>query len=57
MVDVVYKTVLSTLLAIVAFFCVRLVDRLEKLEAIVWQLRQDVVILQTVEGVRNVRRN
>ncbi len=55
--DVVYNTVVAGLITVNGFFVARLVNKLESIEIIVWQLRQDVVVLQTLQGVKHVGRN
>lgn len=43
-----FKLILSALVGVCAFQIKRLIDEQDKLREIVWQLRQDVVVMRTM---------
>ena len=54
--NLIYTVIIAVLFTGNIYFVKRLVDKLESLEGIVWQLRQDVVVLQTLRGDKHERR-
>lgn len=55
--NLIYTSIIGVMLTGNVFFVKRLVDQLDSLREIVWQLRQDVVVLQAIGGTKNGRRN
>lgn len=54
--NLLYTVIIGVLFSGNIFFVKRLVDQLDSVREIVWQLRQDVVVLQT-KGENYVRRH